>query len=340
MSLSFGQSETLQALLVKERTSYKMFPDGNEKRLWESPAVEGRNPMEEQDSPESDSCTAIKRRKLSHHCGESYLDDAGSCSDDTSEACQQWREKLCAWAYKVVDHFEIRREVVAVTMNYFDRYFHASGTLHHDQDDYSVTLMSCFVLALKLYEFRHIHTPESSSTLETIATMSRGICCVQQLEKKEMQVLSKLKWRVHPPTPQLFLHTFLPLEQIQVQHCHLIQLSDLAHYLIEMSVLDFSFCSYTSSEIALAAIFCAMQSLGKSLHFDELHIELLQYHTGRVQRCIKALAALCKAHTSTSSTTTDKRSKSPNAVTLMSSSPVSVREPPLDRYRVEYENIA
>ena len=33
-----------------------------------------------------------------------------------------WREKICEWSYEVVDHFEMDRETVAISLNLLDRF--------------------------------------------------------------------------------------------------------------------------------------------------------------------------------------------------------------------------
>ena len=35
---------------------------------------------------------------------------------------EEWRRKICQWAFRVIDHFRLDREVVSVGMNIFDRF--------------------------------------------------------------------------------------------------------------------------------------------------------------------------------------------------------------------------
>ena len=39
-----------------------------------------------------------------------------------------WREKICQWSYNVVDHFDLPREIVSISLNYFDRYMATLST--------------------------------------------------------------------------------------------------------------------------------------------------------------------------------------------------------------------
>ncbi len=39
-----------------------------------------------------------------------------------SDLCVDWREKICEWKYKVVDCFDLDREVVSISMFFLDKY--------------------------------------------------------------------------------------------------------------------------------------------------------------------------------------------------------------------------
>ena len=38
------------------------------------------------------------------------------------DLCVEWREKICEWKYKVVDCFDLDREVVTISMFFLDKY--------------------------------------------------------------------------------------------------------------------------------------------------------------------------------------------------------------------------
>ena len=39
-----------------------------------------------------------------------------------SDLCVDWREKICEWKYKLVDCFNLDREVVSISMFFLDKY--------------------------------------------------------------------------------------------------------------------------------------------------------------------------------------------------------------------------
>ena len=168
-----------------------------------------------------------------------------------------------------------------------------------DKKDFALTAMTCLSLAIKLYEYKRIIIPGSRSTMETILKLGRGSYSMQQIERKEYDVLSKLQWMVHPPTPQLFLqHLLAEFGSCKQQATSNEEVRDFALYLIEVSVLDYSFTCYKSSEIALAALLNSMDSvMTKSLDsqrpviLDDLVMGQLRAHrTNRIMKCQQRLA--------------------------------------------------
>ncbi len=163
-----------------------------------------------------------------------------------------------------------------------------------DKEDYALTAITCLSITMKLYEYRRILVPGAQSTMETILKLCQSSFSMQQVEKKEFDVLNSVHWRVHPPTPQLFLHYMLidsGFHESQESH----ELHDLALYIIEMSVLDYSFVTYKASEIALAALLNAMNTImTSSTHSTDLSFldNLLVYRTDRTRDCQKQLAAV------------------------------------------------
>jgi hypothetical protein len=193
-------------------------------------------------------------------------------------------------------------------MNTFDRYCatvsvqkrHGSNGVEEgkelDKDDVSLTAMTCLSLAIKLYEYKRILIPGARSTMETILKLGRGSYSLQQFEAKEFEILTKLRWMIHPPTPQLFLHHLLVEFGCREQATSNREVRDLALYLIEISVLDYSFTSYKSSEIALAALLNSIDTVmtkscssQQSIDFSLLG-QLRVHRTTRTLQCQQRLA--------------------------------------------------
>lgn len=214
----------------------------------------------------------------------------GESSADGSSAQinKHWREKICEWAYQgkleapkagavaslcnsgshmiscllssdpnlsVVDHFDLHREVVSIAMSHLDRYL-AVYPSAVDKNLFQLLAMTCLYLSVKLNEYKHLLIPGSKSSMDTILQLSRGFFTLEEMEMMEYDVLQRLQWHVHPPTPQLFVKHFLFFLSIEQHEVH-----DLSQFMVELSVMDYFFVSYKPSEIAIAGILNAIQRL-------------------------------------------------------------------------------
>jgi hypothetical protein len=157
--------------------------------------------------------------------------------------------------YTVVDHFDLNREVVSIAMNNLDRFLD-TFTGEVDKNLFQLLAMTCLYLSIKLNEYKHLLIPESTSSMDTILRLSRGAFTLQQMERMEYEVLQRLRWHVHPPTPQLFVKHFLFFLSVEEHEVH-----DLTQFMIELSVMDYFFVSYKPSEVAIASLLNALQLL-------------------------------------------------------------------------------
>jgi lipoyl(octanoyl) transferase len=207
-------------------------------------------------SQHTESC----RRTASTTCASSAGGaSVGSCSSGTSQINKHWREKICEWAYQVVDHFDLNREVVSTAMSHLDRFLGVyNGTV--DKNLFQLLAMTCLYLSIKLNEYKHLLIPGSKSSMDTILQLSRGFFTLKEMEKMEYEVLQRLRWHVHPPTAQLFVKHFLFFLSVEEHELH-----DLAQFMIELSVMDYFFVSYKPSEIAMAALLNSMDRLGNNV---------------------------------------------------------------------------
>eukprot|EP00531_Pseudo-nitzschia_arenysensis_P012343 CAMPEP_0116133766 /NCGR_PEP_ID=MMETSP0329-20121206/10283_1 /TAXON_ID=697910 /ORGANISM="Pseudo-nitzschia arenysensis, Strain B593" /LENGTH=392 /DNA_ID=CAMNT_0003628423 /DNA_START=122 /DNA_END=1300 /DNA_ORIENTATION=- len=205
------------------------------------------------DSQNTESC----RRTASTTCASSAgAASVASSSSGTSQINKHWREKICEWAYQVVDHFDLNREVVSTAMSHLDRFLGVyNGTV--DKNLFQLLAMTCLYLSVKLNEYKHLLIPGSKSSMDTILQLSRGFFTLKEMEKMEYEVLQRLRWHVHPPTAQLFVKHFLFFLSVEEHELH-----DLAQFMIELSVMDYFFVSYKPSEIAMAALLNSMDRLG------------------------------------------------------------------------------
>mmetsp|Transcript_14472 Transcript_14472/g.30468 ORF Transcript_14472/g.30468 Transcript_14472/m.30468 type:complete len:461 (+) Transcript_14472:422-1804(+) len=157
-----------------------------------------------------------------------------------------WREKICHWSFNVIDHFDLSREVVAISLSLFDRYL---ATLRNRCNGSTALLASLTTLhiAIKVHEVRKVK-------LTTLANLSRGQFGARHIEEMEWKVLTALQWHIHPPTAMAFLSHLLLLLPPQVNDASKEEIYALSRYITELSVCDANFVEVSPSAVAFSAV--------------------------------------------------------------------------------------
>jgi len=164
-----------------------------------------------------------------------------------------WREKIVHWSYNVVDHFDLSREVVAISLDLFDRFL---ATLHNKCNGNLALLTSLTTLhlAIKLHDTKRVR-------MSTLANLSRGQFGPPDIEDMEWCILSALKWRVHPPTAYSYVYHLLlmlpPETSVPVRK----DLLELSRYITELTVCDSYFIDNPASNVAMGSILHVMDEI-------------------------------------------------------------------------------
>jgi hypothetical protein len=214
-----------------------------------------------------------------------------STSDETGRLPYgEWRRKICQWAFKVVDHFRLDREVVACALNIFDRYLAVrpmslsfgdscscpSCQRSIDSRCFQLTAMTSLYLAMKVYSDNSDEgiAPYRRLRLSSFVELSRGQFCAEDITEMESVILMDLKWKVHPPTAMTAVsyllrlmppHNCVPYASRKSYDLVIHVLHELARYLTELSVCLGSVCTvHAASEVAYAAILVSMDLLTTS----------------------------------------------------------------------------
>jgi len=166
--------------------------------------------------------------------------------DSTPLLNPSWREKICHWSFNVIDHFDLSREVVAVSMTLFDRFLATRGNRCTGNTALLASLTTLHI-AIKAHELRKIK-------LATLANLSRGQFGPKHIEEMEWHVLNSLNWLIHPPTSMSFLSHLLLLLPSQVSNSSKEDIYSLTRYITELSVCDSSFVEINPSAVAFSAI--------------------------------------------------------------------------------------
>jgi hypothetical protein len=171
---------------------------------------------------------------------------ASAAAADVPPLNSSWREKICHWRFNVIDHFDLSREVVAVSMSLFDRYLATRGNRCNGSTALLASLTTLHI-AIKIHEVRKIK-------LTTLANLSRGQFGPKHIEEMEWMVLTSLNWRIHPPTSMSFLSHLLLLLPEKVSDSSKEEIYAMSRYITELSVCDSSFVEMNPSAVAFSAI--------------------------------------------------------------------------------------
>jgi hypothetical protein len=177
----------------------------------------------------------------------------------------EWREKICQWTYNVVDTYDLPREIVALSLDYFDRYLATRG----NQGNGTLALL---VSLTTLHIAMKIHSSSGTFKLQKLAELSRGQFGPRHIEQMEWQIMMALSFKLHPPTLFQFVSYYLmlfPSEVSNIQatspnHAVRKELFEVSIYLAELSVCDSFFVTYPSSIISLAALSNVMDDMPTS----------------------------------------------------------------------------
>lgn len=207
----------------------------------------------------------------------------------------QWRHKMCDWSYDVVDHFGFDREVVSISMNFFDRYV-ASTCVEGKSDEklkddrfpsrkrprdeaFELNMknaqllgMTTLFLAIKVHGNQERSDGQGKTCLQIkrFVELSRGQFTEVDILSMEQSVLYTLNWSINPPTPARFVTSFINYIGIctgLISNLNTdfnrkddvkIAVYELSLYLIEVSMLNYRLSvRIKPSHLALAAILAA-----------------------------------------------------------------------------------
>ncbi len=192
-----------------------------------------------------DRIRAMRHQEQTLYAYRNFIRLSSSISPDTKELIE-WREKICHWTYNVIDHFDLHRETVAISVDLFDRYIATRGN-RCDGNLALLASLTTLYIAIKVHEKKKIK-------LSTLTQLSRGQFGPRDIEKMELQILDALSWLVHPPSVVEFISLLIKFMPPEVGMPIRNEIFELARYLSELSVCDPFFIEHDASTIAFAAI--------------------------------------------------------------------------------------
>ena len=142
--------------------------------------------------------------------------------------------------------FDLSREVVAISLDLFDRFLATRNNVCSGNTALLVSLTTLHI-AIKLHDRKKIK-------ISTLANLSRGQFGISHIEQMEWIILGALAWKLHPPTSSAFVHHLLQFLPLEVNSTMRRDVYEFGRYLTELAVCDSYFIGINSSTVAFAAI--------------------------------------------------------------------------------------
>lgn len=142
--------------------------------------------------------------------------------------------------------FDLSREVVAISLDLFDRFLATRNNICSGNTALLVSLTTLHI-SIKIHDTKKVK-------ITTLANLSRGQFGVGHIEQMEWEVLAALGWRLHPPTQFSFVFHILQLFPLDANSSLRRDIHELSRYLTELAVCDSYFIGINSSTVAFAAI--------------------------------------------------------------------------------------
>jgi hypothetical protein len=186
------------------------------------------------------------------------------------------RDKICEWAYRIMNYFNVERETVYYAISYLDRFM---AYYKADRYTYKLLATTSLFLALKVHQSRKLILKN------VVKDLSKGEFDMDDVNQMELIMLRVLSWSLHPPTPMAYVAHIVDMHQPMIialnQHFELLssgkgqddndddllffdtpKVEAFAIFFVELSVFDYDFVPQRQSRIALAAILNTLEGLG------------------------------------------------------------------------------
>jgi len=186
-----------------------------------------------------------------------------------------WRPTIFEWFYKIIDHFLLERGVVAIAMDYVDRFL-----FQHPPDDidamsirmYQLVAMTSLYIAMKLHggneegdEISPWKIKRKTFCVKGFVKLSRGQFVPEDIVTMETTIFKTLGWKMNPVTAMCCMDGYMALmplpeelyrrPEMKKQDLGRLRLGyhvlrELSRYLVELAVCIKGITPYFQTEFS------------------------------------------------------------------------------------------
>jgi len=200
------------------------------------------------------------------------------------------RQQIAQWCMNIMEVCNFTKEHAAVTMSCLDRFVSTTdgSKVLLDRNQYKLASLTALYISVK------VHCPQALSP-DLVSKLSQGMHGVKDIEAMERRMLDAIQWRVNPPTVMDFVRIYLDMIASQSdngfdQHAQ-DMIIELTGYQASLSVLQFDIVIEKSSQVAVASLMNALESIYTAdqdffdsiYHFLSLYTDIDSYSIEKLQ---------------------------------------------------------
>eukprot|EP00747_Dinoflagellata_sp_TGD_P056774 gnl/TRDRNA2_/TRDRNA2_150279_c0_seq5.p1 gnl/TRDRNA2_/TRDRNA2_150279_c0~~gnl/TRDRNA2_/TRDRNA2_150279_c0_seq5.p1 ORF type:complete len:507 (-),score=60.16 gnl/TRDRNA2_/TRDRNA2_150279_c0_seq5:257-1777(-) len=189
------------------------------------------------------------------------------------------RAILVEWLIQVHTIYGFNCATLFLAVNLLDRYLSCRLVERSQLQLVGIASMLC------ASKFEQIDPPKACDYVH----ITDNACSREQIVTMEADLLSTLNFQLAVPTAAHFLGLLVPANCCDPVHC------ELAHYLVEMSLVSLYFIRYTPSHLVSAALLLSNELLGYCPTWPAKMVQCTQFTHDQLQECSLQLRKLLEA---------------------------------------------
>lgn len=201
---------------------------------------------------------------------------SGSYMSKQSDINSKMREILVDWLVEVHLKFKLRAETLFLTVNLIDRFLERRAVSRT-----KLQLVGCTAMLIAS-KYEEIYAPE----VRDFVYISDKAYTRDQILAMESIMLNTLGFHVTVPSVLRFTERFCKVSNANTQT------SQLANYLIELTLQDYKFLKFLPSQIAASAVLLAHKMTGNANPWNSTLEKHTTYSESALSECFGELASL------------------------------------------------
>lgn len=183
---------------------------------------------------------------------------------------------LVDWLVSVQQKYKLKAETLFLAINLIDRYLEVRATARRHLQLVGVTAM---LIAAK---FEEMYPPQISD----FVYVTDKAYSKEDIVKMEVTMLTALDFKICRPTPVTFLERYQNVNGCTEAH------RDLAQYLLELTLVEYSMLKYSPSRLAAAAVLLSNKLLRRQPSWKPAAVKHTHFTEQMLKECAKEMCGL------------------------------------------------